>query len=121
MLRKVRKIIVRRIKKYLKIETNSLHDLVEIITFRWSIEGWQYKVNTISDSEVIIEVIKCPYKASMDRNENRHDKIPLICKNMCSIIYGALTEDFNPKITLERKTFMGLGDKSCKFHFKELQ
>ena len=115
------KIIVRRIKKYLKIETNILHDLVEIITFRWSIEGWHYKVNTISNSEVIIEVIECPYKASMDRNESRHDKIPLICKNMCSIIYGTLAEDFNPKITLERNSFMGLGDKSCKFHFKELQ
>ena len=115
------KIIVRRIKKYLKIETNTLQDLVEIISFRWSIEGWHYKVKRISDSEVIIEVIECPYKASMDRNENRHDKIPLICKNMCSIIYNALTEDFSPKIKLERKTFMGLGDNSCEFHFKESQ
>ena len=118
---KLLKIIVRRIKRYLNIEGNTLKDLVEIITFRWSIEGWKYNVNNISNSEVIIEVIGCPYKASMARNESRHDKIPLICKNMCSVIYNALAEDFSPKIKLERKTFMGLGDKSCEFHFKELQ
>ncbi|MFX1457591.1 MAG: DUF6125 family protein [Promethearchaeota archaeon] len=113
------KIIVRRIKKYLNLETNTLHDLVEIVTFRWSIEGWKYIVNKISDSEVIIEVIGCPYKASMDRNEERHEKIPLICKNMCNVIYNAMTEDFNPNIKLERKSHMGLGDGSCVFHFKQ--
>jgi predicted hydrocarbon binding protein len=115
------KIIARRLKKYLKIETNTLLDLVEIITFRWSIEGWHYEVNKISDSEVIIKIIECPYKASMDRNENRHDKIPLICNNMCSVIYGALAEHFNPKIKLGRNTFMGLGDHFCDFHFKEIE
>ncbi|MFW9825836.1 MAG: DUF6125 family protein [Candidatus Thorarchaeota archaeon] len=113
------KIIVRRIKKYLNIETNELNDLVEIITFRWSIEGWKYKVNWISDSEVNIEVVGCPYKSSMDRNEERQDKIPLICRNMCNIIYNAMTEDFNPRIILERKSHMGLGDKSCVFHFQQ--
>ncbi|MFX1313386.1 MAG: DUF6125 family protein [Promethearchaeota archaeon] len=110
--------IIRRIKKYLKIETNTLDDLIEIITFRWSVEGWNYKVNRISESEVKINIIKCPYKASMDRNESRYDKIPLICKNMCAPFYKAVFEDFNPKIKLERKKFMGLGDNICDFHFK---
>ena len=35
------KIIIRRLKKYLNIETNTLNDLVEILTYRWSIEGWK--------------------------------------------------------------------------------
>ncbi len=113
------KIIVRRIKKYLKIETNTLKDLVEIITFRWSIEGWRYKVNKISDSEIVIEINECPYKASMERNDSRHDKIPLICKNMCNTIYSALGEGFNPKIKLDRNKSMGLGDSFCEFHFKK--
>jgi len=115
------KIIIRRIKKYLKIETNSLDGLIEIITFRWSIEGWNYEINRISESEVIINIIECPYKASMDRNENRHNKIPLICKNMCVPFYKAAFEDFNPKIRLERNKFMGLGDNYCDFHFKILE
>ena len=112
------KIIIRRLKNYLNIETNTLNDLIEIITFRWSIEGWKYEVNRTSESEVIIEVKQCPYKASMDRNENRHDKIPLICKNMCFPFYKAAFEDFNPKITFEREKSMGLGDEICTFHFR---
>jgi len=111
------KIIIRRIKNYLNIQTNKLKDLIEILTFRWSIEGWGYSVDRISGSEIIINVNRCPYKASMDRNEERHDKIPLICKNMCNIIYKTTFEDFNPDIKLSRQTFMGLGDSVCNFHF----
>ena len=113
------KIIVRRIKNYLRIETNTLLDLVEIITFRWSIEGWDYTINIISDSDIKIEINKCPYKSSMDRNEDRNEKIPLICKNMCKVIYTQLTEGFNPKIKLEKNKSMGLGDSFCEFHFKQ--
>ena len=43
------KIIFRRIKNYLKIETNTLSDLIEIITFRWSIEDWKYRINRSDD------------------------------------------------------------------------
>lgn len=112
------KIIIRRIKRYLNIETNSLSDLIEIITFRWSIEGWKYSINQLSESEIVIEIKECPYKAIMDRNENRRDKIPLICKNMCTPFYKAVFEDFNPSIKLERNKFMGVGDNLCDFHFR---
>jgi hypothetical protein len=112
------KIIIRRLKKYLNIETNTLNDLIEIITFRWSIEGWKYKVNKISESEVIIEVNQCPYKASMDRNQERHNKIPLICKGMCFPFYKAAFNDFNPEIVFTRERAMGLGDDICTFQFK---
>ncbi|MHA2185128.1 MAG: DUF6125 family protein [Promethearchaeota archaeon] len=113
------KIIFRRLKKYLKIDSNTLQDLVEIITFRWSIEGWKYKVDQISDSEVIINVTECPYKASMDRNPERHDRIPLICKNMCLPFYKDAFGDFNPNIVFNRETAIGLGDETCGFHFEE--
>ncbi|MFW9825256.1 MAG: DUF6125 family protein [Candidatus Thorarchaeota archaeon] len=116
---KLFKIIIRRLKRYLNIETNTLDDLIEILTFRWSIEGWKYSVNKIADSEVIIEVMECPYKASMDRNENRRDRIPLICKNMCFPFYKAAFKDFNPKISFEREKAMGLGEQICTFHFKK--
>ncbi|MFX0028759.1 MAG: DUF6125 family protein [Candidatus Hermodarchaeota archaeon] len=112
------KIIIRRLKRYLNIETNTLDDLVEILTFRWSIEGWKYRVNRISELDVVIEVNECPYKASMDRNEERHDKIPLICKGMCFPFYQAAFKDFNPNIVFRREKSMGLGDSYCTFHFK---
>ncbi|MFX0012183.1 MAG: DUF6125 family protein [Candidatus Hermodarchaeota archaeon] len=115
------KIIIRRIKNYLNIKTNTLDDLIEIITFRWSIEGWEYQVNPISKTEAIINVTGCPYKSSMDRNPERHDKIPLICKNMCEPFYREAFRDFNPKIKLERKKSMGKGDKVCEFHFISLE
>jgi hypothetical protein len=112
------KIIFRRIKKYLNINSNKLSDLVEIITFRWSIENWKYTVNHISDSEVIIKINECPYKAIMDRNLDRQDRIPLICKNMCFPFYKAAFEEFNPKIKFEKNSSMGLGDDYCDFSFK---
>jgi len=112
------KIIIRRLKRYLNIETNNLNDLVEILTFRWSIEGWKYNVNRISDTEVLIEVSECPYKGPMERNPERRDKIPLICKGMCFPFYKAVFNDFNPKIVFKREKAMGLGDDVCTFHFK---
>ena len=112
------KIILNRIKKYLDIETNNLNDLIEIITFRWSIEGWKYLINRVSESEVIIKINECPYKGIMDRNPNRRDRIPLICKNMCFPFYKAAFEEFNPRIKFERKKAMGLGDNYCDFSFK---
>ncbi|NVM38509.1 MAG: L-2-amino-thiazoline-4-carboxylic acid hydrolase [Candidatus Lokiarchaeota archaeon] len=114
------KVIFRRIKKYLDIETNNLSDLIEIITFRWSVEGWKYLVNRVSESEVIIEIKECPYKAIMDRNTNRQDRIPLICKNMCFPFYKMAFEEFNPKIKFERNKFMGIGDNYCDFCFKSV-
>lgn len=111
-------IIIRRLKKYLGIESNTLNDLIEILSFRWSIEGWKFKINKISELEVVFEVTGCPYKASMDRNENRHDKIPLICQGMCFPFYKAVFEDFNPMIVFKREKAMGLGDNYCAFHFK---
>ena len=115
------KIFIRRIKRYLNIDTNSLEDLIEIITFRWSIEGWDYEIIKNNESDIIIYIIKCPYKSIMERSENRREKIPLICKNMCEPFYKAAFEDFNHEIKLERKKFMGLEDHICDFHFKMIK
>ncbi|GAI79766.1 unnamed protein product, partial [marine sediment metagenome] len=111
------KIIIRRLKKYLKIETNNLNDLIEILTFRWSLEGWDYelKQNECDKAEIIIK--KCPYKAAMDRNPERQDKIFLICKDMCIPFYKSIITDFNTEITIKRTMYMGLGDNFCDFNF----
>ena len=37
-------IVFRRIKKYLRIETNTIKDIIDILSFRWSCEGWEYEV-----------------------------------------------------------------------------
>ncbi|MFX0005790.1 MAG: DUF6125 family protein [Promethearchaeota archaeon] len=116
---KLMEIIFRRIKKYLSIETNSLIDLIEILTFRWSVEGWKYSINQTSGFEVNIKIIECPYKATMDRNPERKNKIPLICNDFCIPFYNAIIGNFNPNIKIERNKFMGLGDNICNFHFRE--
>ncbi|MFW9898287.1 MAG: DUF6125 family protein [Candidatus Thorarchaeota archaeon] len=116
--KKLLNIIVRRIKKYLKIETNKLKDLVDILTFRWSIEGWKYNILKNEENEALIEIDGCPYKSIMDRNPKRHDKIPSICRDMCIPFYKEVAQDFNPKIKLERNKSMGLGNNACDFHFK---
>jgi hypothetical protein len=117
---KLMEIIFRRIKKYLKIEKNDLNELVEILTFRWSIEGWKYSINNSSEFEAKIEIKECPYKAIMDRNHERQEKIPLICKDMCIPFYEAVLNDFNPKIQLERSEYLGLGNNRCNFHFMQI-
>lgn len=112
------RIFFRRIKRYLKIESTNLDDLIEIITFRWSIEGWKYEVDQISAFEVIINIKECPYKAVMDRNQERQELIPLICNNMYFPFYKAAFEEFNPKIKFERTSSLGLGDNRYDFCFK---
>jgi len=115
---KLLKIIIRRIKKYLNIETNTVQDIVEILSFRWSCEGWEYDIIKNEENMAIFHVIKCPYKAMMDRNEERHKIIPQICKRMCNPLYKSAIKSFNPKFEVDRIKFMGLGDKFCDFSIK---
>jgi hypothetical protein len=111
------RIAIRRIKGYLNIESNHLSDLIDILTFRWSVEGWNYKIVKNTENESIIQVNECPYVSIMERNPDRQDKIPLICSNMCIPFYKAVLKDFNPQITMERSNHIGLGDKICDFIF----
>ncbi|GAG70099.1 unnamed protein product [marine sediment metagenome] len=111
-------IILGRIKRYLSIKSDSIKDLVEILSFRWSCEGWEYEIVKNEEKEADIEIKKCPYKAMMDRNEERHHLISQICKKICIPLYKSAIESFNPKIQLKRDKFMGLGDNICQFHFK---
>ena len=110
------KIIIRRLKKHLKIETNNLNDLIEILTFRWSIEGWKYNIKKNEKNEALIEINECPYKSIMDRNPDRHDKIESICKDMCIPFYEKIVRDFNSEIALKRKKYLGLVNNNCDFH-----
>jgi len=114
---KLLKIVIRRLKKYLNLEKNDLTNLIKILTFRWSIEGWKY--NIIQHHEGIVKILinQCPYKSAMDRNPERSEKQSLICKNMCIPFYKAITKDYNENIELERTRCMGLGDDNCDFAF----
>ncbi|MHA1391436.1 MAG: DUF6125 family protein [Promethearchaeota archaeon] len=104
-------------KKYLKLEKNDLTNLIKILTFRWSIEGWKYDIIQHDEGKVKILVNQCPYKSAMNRNPERREKQSLICKNMCIPFYKAITKDFNENIDLERTRYMGLGDDYCDFTF----
>jgi len=114
---KLYQIIFRRVKRYLNIKTNTLKDLVEVISFCWSCEGYKYEIEKNEDTEAILNITMCPYKAAMDRNPERHDRIKAICLKMCIPFYEPALEDFNPNIKLERNKFMGVGDNLCNFHF----
>lgn len=111
------KVVIRRLKKYLQLEKNDLSTLIEILTFRWSIEGWNYKTLLREDNKVEIVVNQCPYKAAMDRNPERTEKQKLICRDMCIPFYQSVIKDFNENIILNRKAHMGLGDHFCDFSF----
>ena len=115
------KIIFRRVKRYLNIETSTLKDLVEVISFCWSCEGYEYEIIKNEVKEAIIHITACPYKAAMDRNPERHDKIKAICVDMCIPFYEPALEEFNPIIKIERKKFLGTGDEICDFHFKLIE
>ncbi|MEJ2250457.1 MAG: DUF6125 family protein [Candidatus Lokiarchaeota archaeon] len=111
------KIIFRRIKRYLIIKNNNLEDLIEILTFRWSVEGWKYKIQDNNEGEVKVEILECPYQQIMSRNPDRTEKAPLICKNMCIPFYKEIVKEFNSKIQLKREKYQGLGDNICDFKF----
>jgi hypothetical protein len=117
---KLYKIIFRRVKRYLAIEGNSLQDLIEILSFCWSCEGYKYEIVKNEMKEAILHITECPYHKIMQRNPERHDKIEAICKEMCIPFYEPALKAFNPQINLNRKKFLGIGDKYCDFHFKVL-
>jgi hypothetical protein len=115
---KLLKVIIRRLKKYLNLDKNDLINLIKILTFRWTIEGWKYDIiQHDADDRFTILVSQCPYKSSMDHNPERKEKQQLICKNMCIPFYKAIIKEYNEKITIERTGYMGLGGRNCDFTF----
>jgi hypothetical protein len=111
------KIVIRRLKSYLQLEKNDLNSLIDILAFRWSIEGWEYKIVQREDEKASIIVKQCPYKAVMDRNPERTEKQNLICKDMCIPLYKSVIKNFNENININRTAYMGLGDNFCDFSF----
>ena len=111
------KIIFHRIKRYLKVKGNKIKDLIEIITFVWSCEGYNYEIVILEENEALLNITTCPYKEAMDRNPERHNKIKFICTDMCVRLYEPVLEEFNPNIILKRTKYLGTGDKFCNFHF----
>lgn len=111
------KVVIRRLKKYLHFEKNDLVSLIDILAFRWDIEGWEYEVMQREPDKAEIIVNQCPYKAAMDRNPERTEKQSLICKNMCIPFYKSVVKDFNEDIVLVRTAYKGLGDGYCDFSF----
>ena len=116
--KKLLKIILNRLKKYLELEDNTLINLVQILTFRWKVEGWEFEITNFQNEEIEVSITRCPYKSAMDRNPERQDRIPLICNDMCKPFYRAIITDFNPEISVHRKEFMGLGDSRCNSVFR---
>ncbi|MGB5910529.1 MAG: DUF6125 family protein [Promethearchaeia archaeon] len=117
--KKLLKIIFIRLKKYLNIKTDNLKDFIKILTFRWSVEGWNYELIIRDQDNIEVSIKNCPYYAAMDRNPDRHDKIPLICKNVCITLYESITNEFNNKIEIKRTRYKGLGDINCDFIFSQ--
>lgn len=111
------KIVFRRVKRYLDVDTNTLQDLAEIISFCWSCEGYEYEITKNEPGELIMNITQCPYKSAMDRNPERHERIRDICIRMCVPFYEPALEEFNPNIQLDRNKFLGVGDEVCNFHF----
>ncbi|MFX1444829.1 MAG: DUF6125 family protein [Promethearchaeota archaeon] len=111
------KTIFRRLKRYLDIETNTPYDIIKMLTFRWFIEGWGYKLLENKPNEIHIGISTCPYKEMMDRNPERRDMIKIICEKMCHPFYKEVIEDTKNSITFNVIKSQGLGDDLCDFKF----
>ncbi|MBD3193500.1 MAG: hypothetical protein GF317_00480 [Candidatus Lokiarchaeota archaeon] len=109
-------IMIEEIMKYKKLEQHSIQNLILILAFRWKVEEWDFDVK-INDaqSKVLVKIDKCPYNSAMLRNPERHDKIPLICKNMCIPFYEEIISNYNKNIQLDRRNYLGLGNQFCDF------
>ncbi|MHA1793546.1 MAG: DUF6125 family protein [Promethearchaeota archaeon] len=108
-------IIYQRIKKYLGYDEINIPEMIDIITFRWACEGWDFKIIKREQNEGEIHVLKCPYRDIMDRNPERRPVIPRICKEICDPIYDEAISKLNPGIKLTRHEHIGLGGKFCDF------
>ncbi len=112
--------IFRRVKRYLKLENNGISDLVEILSFCWSCEGYEYEILKNEEKEAIMHITKCPYIEIMERNPERLEKIGAICEIMCIPFFEKPIKEFNSDIEIKRNEFMGTGGKVCDFQLKLL-
>jgi hypothetical protein len=112
------RIIMRRLKRYLNINDNSLASLIKILDFRWQVEGWKFEIAFQDENICKIKVSDCPYNSAMQRNPNRIERGPLICKNMCIPFYKSVVKEYNPDIKLNRFHYLGLGDDYCSFELE---
>jgi len=112
------KTIIKRIKRHLQIKSNDVQDIIDILSFRWSVEGWNYEIIEKNANEVMVKINYCPYKAILERSERRKETLPLICQGICTPLYNEAVKSFNSRIQVTMKKQMGFGGKNCEFLFK---
>lgn len=109
----------RRIRRHLGIHDTDMDvaAIIDILSFRWSVEGWVYDIIEKKADRGRVKIMKCPYKEIMWRNPERRTVIPRICTEICIPIYDEAVRSMKPSVQLERTCFQGLGDESCDFEF----
>lgn len=112
-------VIYRRIARYLQIVTQTVEDFVRILGFRWSAEGWDFKIDEVSPKSARVTIKKggCPYHAGLLR-ANRPDKMPRICNDVCDRLYEIAARSFNPAIKVMRTRRQGIEGDVCDFIFE---
>ncbi len=115
-------VIYRRIARYLKIRTQTVEDFVRILGFRWTAEGWDFKIEEVSPTSARVTINKggCPYHAGLLR-ANRPDKMPRICNDVCDRLYEIAANSFNPAIKVRRTKRQGINADTCDFIFEILE
>ncbi len=112
-------VIYRRIARYLKIVTQTVEDFVKILAFRWTAEGWDFKVDEVTPKFARVTINKggCPYHSALVRAK-RPDKMPHICNNVCDRLYEIAATTFNPAIQVRRTKRQGISGDVCDFIFE---
>ncbi len=112
-------VLYRRIARYLKITSQTVEDFVRILGFRWTAEGWDFKIEEVSPKSARVTINKggCPYHAALVRAKRR-DKMPRICNDVCDRLYEIAATSFNPDIKVRRTKRQGIDAEVCDFIFE---
>lgn len=110
------KILAKRIMRDFNIKGDGLDTLVRTIALRWRMEGWRFEVPVCMNDEAVMVVRTCPWLEAL-RKAGREHVVPMMCGEICDVVYRNWAETVNPKITLERTSRMGYGAPFCDFKY----
>lgn len=105
-------IIIKRIKKTLSIEDDSLDSFLKILEILCTIDGTQFEIVEKSHDKAILRVIYCPWWENLKRS--KREKL-VRCDIVDKEIFPGWAESFNPKLEFKLTKALPDGQDSCEW------
>jgi hypothetical protein len=112
------KLQARKARELLKINGNTIKDLITALKLKWTAEEYDYEVLDADDARGVVLLHGCPWLTIMKKAGREH-LTSRIGECVCTREYRAWAKEFDPEIEIQIERMLCREDKPCRLSFNK--